>query len=189
PHGSRSPLEIPAYAAIHRALLSGLLSSVANRGETNEYTAAGGGKFLLWPGSGTATTKPKWIMAGEMVETARPYLRTVARIDPQWIEPLASHLVTRSHSDPHWDRRAGGAMAYEKVSLLGLTIVPRRWVRYTTIDPRASRQLFLQHGLVEGDFDTKAEFFRHNRQLIESIEAQAAKARRRELLVDPQMIF
>jgi ATP-dependent helicase HrpA len=183
------PANTVEYAAIHRALLSGLLSSIANRGETNEYTAAGGGKFFLWPGSGVAATKPKWIMAGEMVETARRYLRTVARIDPQWIEPLASHLVTRSHSEPHWDRRAGGAMAYEKVSLLGLTIVPRRRVRYTTVDPRTSRRLFIQHGLVEGDYDTRGDFFRQNRQLIESLEVKATKTRRRELLVDPQLVY
>jgi ATP-dependent helicase HrpA len=183
------PANTIEYAAIHRALLAGLLSSVANRGETNEYTAAGGGKFFLWPGSGVTATKPKWIMAGEMVETARRYLRTVARIDPQWIEPLASHLVTRSYSDPHWDRRAGGAMAHEKVSLLGLTIVPRRRVRYTAVDPRTSRRLFIQNGLVEGDYDTRGEFFRHNRQLIESLDVKATKTRRRELLVDPQLVY
>ena len=136
-----------------------------------------------------AATKPKWIVAAEMVETARRYLRTAARIDPQWIEPLAAHLVTRSYSDPHWDRRANGAMASEKVSLFGLTIVPRRRVRYTAVDPRASRQLLIQHALVEGDYETKAPFFRHNRQLIESIEAKAAKTRRRELIIDPQLIF
>ncbi|HMC10315.1 MAG TPA: DUF3418 domain-containing protein, partial [Pirellulaceae bacterium] len=186
---SEMPTMDLAYAAIHRSLLSGLLSSIANRGETNEYTAAGGGKFLLWPGSGAAATKPKWIVAAEMVETTRRYLRTAARIDPQWIEPLASHLVTRSYSDPHWDRRAGGAMASEKVSLLGLTIVAQRRVRYTAVDPRASRNLFIQHGLVEGDYDTKADFFRQNRQLLESIESKAAKTRRRELLIDPQLIF
>ncbi len=184
-----SLLSDPAYAAIHRSLLAGQLSSIANRGETNEYTAAGGGKFLLWPGSGTSAAKPKWIVAAEMVETTRRYLRTVARIDPQWIEPLASHLVTRSYSDPHWDRRGSGAMASEKVSLFGLTIIPRRRVRYTTIDPRASRQLFLQHGLVAGEFDTKGDFFRHNRLLVESIEATAKKTRRRELLIDPQLIY
>jgi len=181
--------EDPAYAAIHRALLAGLLSSTANRGDTNEYTAAGGGKFLLWPGSGVAGTKPKWLMAGEMLETTRRYLRTVARIDPQWIEPLASHLVTRSYSEPHWDRRAGGAMAYEKVSLLGLTIVPRRRVRYTSIDPRASRHMMIQHALVEGDFETKAPFYRQNRQLVAAVEAKAAKARRREWIIDPQLIY
>lgn len=186
---SETATDDPAYAAIHRSLLSGLLSSIANRGDTNEYTAAGGGKFLLWPGSGVAATKPKWLMAGEMVETARRYLRTVARIDPQWIEPLASHLVTRSYSEPHWDRRASGAMAYEKVSLLGLTIVAQRRVRYTSIDPRVSRHLLLQHALVEGDFETKAPFFRHNRQLIAAIEAKAAKARRREWIIDPQIVY
>jgi ATP-dependent helicase HrpA len=177
------------YAAVHRSLLSGLLSSIAQRGDDNEYTATGGGKFLLWPGSGVATTKPKWIVAAEMVETTRRYLRTTARIDPNSIEPLASHLVTRSYSDPHWDRRANGAMASEKVSLMGLTIVPRRRVRYTAIDPRASRKLFIQHALVEGDYDTKSPFFRQNRQLIDSLEAKAAKTRRRELLVDPQIVY
>jgi ATP-dependent helicase HrpA len=209
PHGKRSILENPAYASIHRSLLSGQLSSIANRGETNEYTAAGGNKFLLWPGSGLINTLtrsvseghrqsagdgprrplPNWIMAAEMVETTRRYLRTVARIDPDWIEPLAAHLVTRSYSEPHWDRKAGGAMAYEKVSLLGLTIVPRRRVRYTTVDPRTSRRLFIQHGLVEGDFDTRGDFFRHNQVLLESLEVKAKKTRRRELIVDPQLVY
>ncbi len=179
---------LESYAAIHRALLAGLLSSIANRGETNEYTAAGGGKFFLWPGSGAAASRPKWIVAAELVETTRRYLRTIGRIDPAWIEPLAAHLVTRTYSDPHWDRQAGGAIAAEKVSLFGLTIVPRRRVRYTTIDPRASRQLFIRHGLVEGEFDSRAEFFQHNRRLVAAIEAQAAKTRRRELIVDPQVL-
>jgi len=183
--GMSAPL---TYAAIHRALLAGLLSSIANRGETNEYTAAGGGKFFLWPGSGAAASKPKWIVAAELVETTRRYLRTIARIDPAWIEPLAAHLVTRAYSDPHWDRKAGGAMAAEKVSLFGLTIVPRRRVRYTVIDPFVSRQLFIRHGLVEGELNSRAEFFQHNRRLVETIEAQAAKTRRRELIVDPQVL-
>jgi ATP-dependent helicase HrpA len=177
-----------AHAAIHRALLAGLLSSLATRDEQAEYTAAGGGKFQVWPGSGVLASKPKWIIAAEMVETTRRYLRTVARIDPQWIEPLATHLVNRSYSDPHWDRRAGGAMASEKVSLFGLTIVPRRRVRYTAIDPKVSRQLLIQHGLVAGDFDTKAEFFQHNQRLVREIEALAAKTRRRDLIVEPQLV-
>ena len=176
------------YAAIHRSLLAGLLSSVANRGEQAEYTAAGGGKFHLWPGSGVFGARPKWIVAAEMVETTRRYLRMVARIDPQWIEPLAAHLVNRSYSDPHWDRRAGGAMASEKVSLFGLTIVPRRRVRYTTIDPKVSRHLLIQQGLAAGELDTKAEFLQHNQRLVRELEALAAKTRRRDLIVEPQLI-
>jgi ATP-dependent helicase HrpA len=189
PGASLLPANEEAYAAIHRSLLAGLLSSIANRGETNEYTAAGGGKFFLWPGSGVTATRPKWIVAAEMLETTRRYLRTAARIDPNWIEPLATHLVSRSYSEPHWDRRSGGAMAYEKVSLLGLTIVQRRRVRYTSIDPSTSRRLFIQHGLVEGDFETKGDFLRHNKRTIESVEAKAAKTRRRELIVEEQLVF
>src|SRR4029079_5625215 len=111
-----------------------------------------------------------------------------ARIDPQWIEPLATHLVTRSYSDPHWDRRAAGAMAAEKVSLFGLTIVARRRVRYTTVDPRASRNIFIQ-ALAVGDYDTKATFLRQNLELVAAIENKAAKTRRRELIIDPQLII
>jgi len=177
------------YAAIHRSLLAGLLSSIAQRGDASEYTAAGGGKFMLWPGSGAFASKPKWIVAGEMVETTRRYLRTVGRIDPDWIEPLATHLVTRSYSDPHWDRKAGGAMAKEKVTLYGLTIVSERRVRYSAIDPAASREILIQHGLVEGEFDTRAEFFRHNRELLANLERLAAKTRQRELIVEPHVLY
>ena len=178
-----------AYAAIHRSLLAGLLSSIAQRGDAHEYTAAGGGKFLLWPGSGTFAAKPKWIVAAELVETTRRYLRTVGRIDPAWIEPLAAHLVTRSYSDPHWDRKAGGAMAKEKVTLFGLTIVAERRVRFSSIDPAASRELLIQHGLVEGELDTRAEFFRHNRDLIARLQRLATKTRSRELLVEPHVLY
>ncbi|MCI0357695.1 MAG: DUF3418 domain-containing protein, partial [Planctomycetaceae bacterium] len=175
--------------AIHRALLTGLLSSIANRGDASEYTAAGGGKFVLWPGSGSFASKPKWIVAGEMVETTRRYLRTVGRIDPDWIEPLATHLVTRSYSDPRWDRKAGSAMANEKVTLYGLTIVAERRVRYSAIDPAASRELLIQYGLVEGELDTRADFFRHNQQLLANLERLATKTRQRELIVEPHLLY
>src|SRR4029453_14623161 len=157
-------------------------------GDTNEYTAAGGGKFLLWPGSGASAAKPKWIVPAGLVETTRRFLRTVGRIDQAWIEPLATHLVTRGYSDPHWNRHAGGAMAKEKVTLLGLTIVAERRVRYSAIDPAASRELMIQHGLVEGDLDTRAEFFRHNRELLANLERLAAKTRQRELIVEPHVL-
>jgi ATP-dependent helicase HrpA len=171
------------YTAIHRALLAGLLSNVAFRAEAHEYTVAGGGKAHLWPGSAAFAAKPKWIVAAEQVETSRRYLRTVARIKPEWIESLAGHLVNRSYSEPHWVRAAGAVMAFEKVSLGGLAIVPRRRVAYGSIDPKLCREQLIQHGLVEGELDTRAEFFQHNRQLLEEVEALQTRARRRDLLL------
>lgn len=177
------------YAAVHRALLTGLLSNIALRGDANEYTAGGNQKVVLWPGSGVYARKPKWIVAAELVETTRRYARTAARIDPEWLEHLAPHLVTRSYSDPHWDARAGGAMAYEKVTLFGLTIVAKRRVRYSTVDPKLSRRLLLQHGLVEGQMTTRGPFFEHNKRLLADIAELSAKTRQRELLVDEDRIY
>jgi ATP-dependent helicase HrpA len=177
-------------AAIHRALLTGFLASIANRdGESAEYTAAGGLKAHLWPGSGVFAAKPKWIVAAELVETTKRYLRTVARIDPTWIEPLAEHLVTKTHSEPHWDRSAGSAMAFERVSLFGLTIVPRRRVRLGRIDPETARRLLIQHGLVERDFDCTAPFFVHNAKLLDELEALRVKSRRADFLKGDEALF
>jgi len=171
------------YNAIHRALLTGLLSSVGFRGETNEYTVAGGSKVFLWPGSATFEKKPKWIVAAELVETTRRYVRTVARIDPGWIERLAPHLVTRSYSEPHWEPERAGAVAYEKVSLFGLVIVPRRRVNYGSIDPARARELFIEHGLVEGTYVSKGAFQKHNQELLAEIETQLKKTRQPGLLL------
>lgn len=141
--------------AIHRSLLTGYLSSIAMRTESGEYVATGGMKAFLWPGSGLAGKKTKWIVAAELVETTRRFLRTAARIDPAWIEPLAAHLIDRTYSEPHWDSESLAVLAYEKVSLYGLVLVPRRRIRYGRIDPRKSRELFIQHALVEGDWPTE----------------------------------
>ena len=169
--------------AIHRALLTGFLSSIAQRsGETSEYQTGGGLKSVVWPGSGTFAKKPKWVVAAEVIETSKQYLRTVARIDPAWIEALAGHLVTRTQSEPHWDRDGGSAAAFEKVSLFGLTIVPRRKVRLGRINPTLSRELLIQHGLVEADFDCEASFFKHNRALIAELEELRVKSRRADFL-------
>ncbi|HEY0983125.1 ATP-dependent RNA helicase HrpA [Schlesneria sp.] len=138
--------------AIHRALLTGYLSSIAFKTESGEYLAAGGMKAYLWPGSGLAAKKPKWIVAAELVETTRRFLRTVAKIDPAWIEPLAEHLIDRSYSEPHWDPDSLAVMAYEKVTLFGLVLVPRRRIRYSRIEPVKSRELFIQHALVYGEW-------------------------------------
>lgn len=140
------------FGAIHRSLLTGYLSSIAFRTESGEYLAPGGMKAYLWPGSGIAGKKPKWIVAAELVETTRRFLRTNARIDPAWIEPLAGHLIDRSYSEPHWDPESLAVMAYEKVTLFGLVLVPRRRIRYSRIEPAKSREMFIQHALVYGEW-------------------------------------
>jgi len=184
--GQSTAAEGDRYGAIHRALLSGLLANVAYREEVYEYTGAGGSRYYLWPGSGVFESKSKWIMAAELVETTRLYARAVARIDPDWIEPIAGHLVKRSYSDPHWSRRAASAMAYEKVTLFGLPVVQRRRVRYGPIDPEVSRELFIRHGLVEGQYQTQAGFLAHNRALVAELELLATKSRRSDLFAGEQ---
>lgn len=140
------------FAAIHKSLLTGYLSSVAFRTESGDYLAAGGMKAFLWPGSGLAAKKPKWIVAAELVETTRRFLRTVSRIDPDWIEPIAGHLIERTYSEPHWEPDSLAVMAYEKVTLFGLVLVPRRRIRYSRIEPVISREIFIQHALVYGEW-------------------------------------
>lgn len=177
------------YGAIHRALLTGLLSNVAFKGETNEYTVGGGGKMQLWPGSGVFSKKPKWVVAAEQIETSKKFLRTVARIDPAWIEPLAQHLVNRNYSEPHWDEKAAAVMAYEKVLLFGLVVTPRRRVKYGHVEPELSRELFIHHALVEGEFETRGAFLEHNRELVERLEALQTKSRRRDMVLPEQMRY
>jgi ATP-dependent helicase HrpA len=168
---------------LHRALLAGLLSNIAiKREEKNEYAGSGGQTLFLWPGSGLIEKKPKWIVAAELVETTRRYARTVARINPAWIEPLAGHLVKRSYGDPRWDGISGRVVADEKVTLYGLTVVPRRAANYGPIEPGAARTLFIQHGLVEGDWETTQPFFRKNRELMAEVEELLSKTRRGDLL-------
>ncbi|WP_164100739.1 ATP-dependent RNA helicase HrpA [Candidatus Laterigemmans baculatus] len=176
------------YAAIHQSLLSGLLSGVAQATEKNEYLGAGGLKLFLWPGSGVFGAKPKWIVAAELVETSRQYARCVARIQPQWLETVAAHLVRRSYSDPHWSTKAGGAFCYERVSLFGLPVVVRRRVPLAPIDPDTARALMIEQGLVERLMPTRARCVTHNRRLCDAIADLAAKTRRRDLVVDPYAV-
>ena len=182
--------KLPANSAtIHQALLTGLLVNVAFREKDFEYSVTGGGKAHLWPGSGVFKKKPKWIVAAEQIETSRRYLRTAGRISPEWIEPLAEHLVTRTYSEPFWSGQSGSAMAFEKVSLFGLPIVPRRGVRFGRIDPQKSRELLIQHGLVEGDIQLKAEFLQYNQMLEEEVESLQAKLRRHDLMLGDEVRF
>lgn len=163
---------------IHRALLAGYLSSVAFRRDQSEYTVSGGQKALLWPGSAAYQRRPKWIVAAEVLETSRRYLRTVARINPRWIEPLAEHLVKRTYRDAQWDPTVGAAMVVESVALFNLPVVRHRRVRLATIDAAHAREMFIEHALVRGDWTSRAKFLAHNRQLLEELERFQRKVRR-----------
>lgn len=177
------------YSAIHRALLSGLLGNVGFKKEQFEYTGTRGRKFHLFPGSSLFSRKPPWVMSAELTETTKLYARTVARIEPEWIEQVGEHLLNREYSEPYYHRDSAHVLASEKVSLFGLVVVPRRRVHYGPIDPKASREIFIRQGLVEGEYNTEAPWARNNRQLIREIELAEAKLRRRDLLVDAQSRF
>ncbi|MDG1874750.1 MAG: ATP-dependent RNA helicase HrpA, partial [Mariniblastus sp.] len=176
------------YNAIHRSLLTGLLSGVAMCGDRYEYTGASNIKFNLWPGSGIFESKPKWIVAAEIVETTRRYGRTVGKISPDWIERLAQHLVKRRYTEPHWSKKRQTVMASEHVSLFGLPIVSGRLVGYSQIEPEICRDLFIERGIVGDEFVGNHDFIQHNRWLMEQVTSEAAKTRSRELIIDNQTI-
>lgn len=181
--------EPAAYDAVHRAVLSGLLSNIGLRTDGHEYTGAHGTKFFIFPGSGQFRKSPAWIMAAEIVETTRLYARCVAKIQPQWIESLAGHLVKRHYSEPAWNESNAQVTASERVSLYGLDIASGRRVHYGPIEPGGSRELFIHHALVEGEWRTKAPFLEHNRQLVAEVEKVESKVRKRDVLVDVQQRF
>ena len=184
------PNQSPAtYEQVHRALLSGLLSNIGRKDERREYQGARGSRFFIHPGSALFEAAPKWIVCAERVETTRQYGRVVAKVQPGWIEAAGRHLVQRSYSEPHWQARAGQVAAFETVTLYGLTLFGRRRVNYGPIDPAEAREVFLRSALVDGDFETRAPFWRHNAELIEDVRALEAKSRRRDILVDEEAIY
>jgi ATP-dependent helicase HrpA len=176
------------YALLHQSLLTGLLSGVGMLGDRNEYMGSGGLKLFLWPGSGVFATKPKWLVAAEVVETSRTYARCVGRIQPEWLESVGAHLVKRSYSDPHWSEQQNGAFCYEKVSLFGLPVVPKRRVALAPIDPRTARELLIEHGLMEERLATRAKSIQHNRLLHQNFLELASRTRQREFVVDSYAI-
>ncbi|MEM9346872.1 MAG: ATP-dependent RNA helicase HrpA [Planctomycetota bacterium] len=175
--------------AVHRALLTGLLSNIANKGDGFEYNGAGGQKLHLWPGSSLFVGKPKWVVAAELVETTRRYARTVGRIQPGMIEPIAGHLVKKTHSDPRWVRETGSAICSEKVSLYGLVLVQARPVPLARVNPVEARQMFIQRALVEGEWDCDLPFYKHNQALLEQAKATEAKARRHGLVASDEVRY
>ena len=188
------PKPVPRYEGVHRALLAGLITNVGTKSiDGNDYTAPRGMRFHLPKRvreiAAQKKERMKWLMAAELTETTRIYARTVATIEPEWIEQLASHLVTRSHYDPHWERKSGQVVAFEQVSLYGLVINPRRRVHYGSINPVEAREIFIRQGLVAGEIDTHGKFLRSNLRLIEEIEDIEAKARRQDVLIDEDEMF
>ncbi len=178
------------YGMIHRALLAGLLGNIATQSsEKHVYQGARNSQLKLWPGSGQFKKNPKWIVAATRLETSQVFAHTVAQIDPMWIERLANHLVKHSYAEPHWEKKRGQVAAFETVTLYGIPIVMQRKINYGPIDPKESRKLFIRHGLVEGEIYTRGQFFELNRKEIAAIENMEAKARRRDLLVDDEVLY
>jgi ATP-dependent helicase HrpA len=194
---------------VHLSLLAGLLSQIGMKIEPSrsafsgpggprgrparrprpEYLGARGARFAIFPGSGLAGKPPDWIVAAELVETSRLFARMAARIEPEWVEPLAQHLVRRSYSEPHWEKKRGSAVALEKVTLYGIPLVADRKVSYGRIDPVASRELFISHALVEGDWDTAHRFFHENRRLLEEAAEIEHRVRRRGLVAGEEELY
>ncbi|MFF9778407.1 ATP-dependent RNA helicase HrpA [Streptomyces sp. NPDC013978] len=186
---------------IHVSLLAGLLSHIgmkdvkdagaeSGRGSgKNEYLGARNAKFAIFPGSALFKKPPRFVMSAELVETSRLWARVNARIEPEWVEPLAEHLLKRTYSEPHWEKDQAAVMAYEKVTLYGVPIVAQRKINYGRIDPEASRELFIRNALVEGDWRTHHKFFADNRKLLSEVEELEHRARRRDIVVDDDTLF
>ncbi|MFG2194887.1 ATP-dependent RNA helicase HrpA [Streptomyces sp. NPDC048639] len=175
---------------VHTSLLAGLLSHVGLKDtDKNEYLGARSAKFAVFPGSALFKKPPRWIMSAELVETSRLWARVNAKIEPEWIEPLAQHLVKRTYSEPHWEKDQAAVMAYERVTLYGVPVVAQRKVNYGRIDPETSRDLFIRNALVEGDWRTHHQFFHDNRKLLGEVEELEHRARRRDILVDDETLF
>lgn len=178
------------YEQIHRALLTGLIANVGMKSpDGNDYTGARGSRFHLFPASALFKAKPKWVMAAELVETTKLYARDVAAIQPEWIEQEAPHLVRYHYFEPHWEQKRGEVIASERVTLYGLTVLPRRLVSYGRIAPEEAREIFIRSALVAQECDLKADFFAHNKKLIKEITELEHKSRKQDVLVDDEALF
>ncbi|MGN7983125.1 ATP-dependent RNA helicase HrpA [Burkholderia sp. 22313] len=189
-HGWRLNEVEATYEQVHLALLTGLLGNLGMKADDDpHYLGARGIKFYLWPGSALAKKAGRWVMAAELVETSRLYARCLAKIEPEWVEKIGAHLLKKSLSEPHWEKRPAQVSAFERATLYGLPIYHRRRVAFGQQDPARARELFIRGALVEGEFDTKLPFFAHNRKLLADIEQLEHKSRRQDVLVDDELIY
>ncbi|MCA2187598.1 ATP-dependent RNA helicase HrpA [Nonomuraea cavernae] len=199
--GAQPGSQVADPRSVHVSLLAGLLSHVGvkdvvdkqrasdGRRPIQEYLGARNARFAVFPGSALAKKQPQWLMSAELVETSRLWARVNAKIEPDWVEPLAQHLVKRTYSEPHWEKNQGAVIALEKVTLYGVPLVVGRKVNYGRIDPELSRELFIRHALVEGDWDSHHTFLRANRKLLEEVEELENRARRRDIMVDDEALY
>ncbi|QFT21441.1 ATP-dependent RNA helicase HrpB [Pseudomonas sp. THAF187a] len=186
---SEAAVRAKNYAAVHKAILAGLLSQIGQKTEEGDYLGARQRRFWIHPSSVIGRKKPTWVMAAELVETTKLFARMVAKIEPDWIEPLAAHLVKKNHLEPHWEKKRGQVVAYEQVTLYGLIIVGRRPVHYGPIDPPVAREMFIREGLVRGEINSRVRCLTANRQLLERLDELEAKSRRRDILADEETLF
>ncbi|MCQ2042477.1 ATP-dependent helicase HrpA [Stutzerimonas kunmingensis] len=186
---SEAAQKAKGYAAVHKAILAGLLSQIGNKTEEGDFLGARQRRFWVHPSSVIGRKKPNWLMAAELVETTKLFARMVAKIEPDWIEPLAGHLIKKNHFEPHWEKKRGQVVAYEQVTLYGMIVFGRRPVHYGPIDPPAARELFIREGLVRGEMHSRARALSANRELLERLDELEAKARRRDILADEETLF
>ncbi len=177
------------YPRLHKAILSGLLSQIGQKTEDGDYLGARQRRFWVHPSSGLGKKRPQWLMTAELVETTKLYARMVAKIEPDWIEPLAGHLIKKNHFEPHWEKKRGQVVAFEQVTLYGMIVVGRRPVHYGPIDPQASRELFIRQALVGGEIQSRAKCLAANTRLLEQLDELEAKARRRDILADEETLY
>ncbi|MHB0819380.1 ATP-dependent RNA helicase HrpA [Stutzerimonas stutzeri] len=186
---SEAAQKAKGYAAVHKAILAGLLSQVGHKTEEGDFLGARQRRFWVHPSSVIGRKKPSWVMAAELVETTKLFARMVAKIEPDWIEPLAGHLIKKNHFEPHWEKKRGQVVAYEQVTLYGLIVVGKRPVHYGPVDPPTARELFIREGLVRGDISSRAKALAANRELLARMDELEAKARRRDILADEETLF
>ena len=177
------------FPKLHKAILSGLLSQIGQKTEDGDYLGARQRRFWIHPSSGLGKKRPQWLMAAELVETTKLFARQVAKIEPDWIEPLAGHLIKKNHFEPHWEKKRGQVVAFEQITLYGLIVVGRRPVHYGPIEPVLSRELFIREGLVRGEIQSRARCLKANSELLEQLDELEAKARRRDILADEETLF
>ncbi len=187
--GLKENQEPATYEHLHHAILSGLISQVGQRDEKQEYTGPRQRRFLVFPGSKLRKKGFPWIVSAELVETSRLFARTIAKIEPSWIEHIAPHLLKTTYLEPHWSKKRGEVQAYAQISLYGLVVVPRRRASYGPIEPQLSRELMIRSGLVEGEIISRLPFIKHNQARREAIELLEAKTRRRDLIVNDDVLY